>query len=322
MKDQIMVSVQVIAYNHRDFIKDTIESILNQRTQFRFEIIIHDDASTDGTREIIEEYASKYPNIIIPILEEENQYSKGIGFGLLFFPYIRGRFLANCDGDDQWIDCFKLQKQVDFMIEHPDVIACCTNGLVNDYYNNKEYNYCIWKRNHYVTFNDLYYKQLGIMKPSAWMVRAFDYMSDKDIITKLGGCADAPLQLWMLTKGKVYYMSDVSIIYRLYSPNSWSTRYLNGEYKDESNKGEEGVDVFNEITNYRYDKIIRKKRNIEEYRRVNNYYKDIDLLSCIGIRRMIKTGCYDLAAALVLYKLSPNMYQMIRSYWRKIINED
>lgn len=96
-----------------------------QKTNFPYEILIHDDASTDGTEEIIREYAAKYPDIIKPLFEAENQYSKGVSISKTFiFPRVTGKYMAFCEGDDYWIDENKLQKQVDFMEANPDYTIC------------------------------------------------------------------------------------------------------------------------------------------------------------------------------------------------------
>jgi len=87
-----------------------------QKTTFPFEILIHDDASTDGTADIIREYEVKYPDIIKPIYQTENQYSRGINPYLAFvYPRAQGKYIALCEGDDYWIDPLKLQKQVEFL---------------------------------------------------------------------------------------------------------------------------------------------------------------------------------------------------------------
>src|SRR5688572_19782896 len=112
-----LVSVSCMTYNHAPYIRQCLDPTLNQQTKFAFEIVIHDDASTDGTKEIIEEYAARYPGIIVPLFQKENQYSKGIrGLPSRFnYPRCRGRYIAICEGDDYWTDPLQLQKQVDFL---------------------------------------------------------------------------------------------------------------------------------------------------------------------------------------------------------------
>jgi len=96
-----------------------------QKTGFDFEVLIHDDASTDGTSDIIREYEKKYPNIIKPIYQKENQYSKGVLISLTYqFPRAKGKYIALCEGDDYWTDPYKLQKQVDFMEANPEYSLC------------------------------------------------------------------------------------------------------------------------------------------------------------------------------------------------------
>lgn len=114
--DRPLVSISCITYNHNLYIRECIEGFLLQKTTFPLEILIHDDASTDGTKEIIKEYENNYPEIIKPIYEAENQWSKGRRGSMIFnFPRALGKYIALCEGDDYWIDEFKLQKQVDFL---------------------------------------------------------------------------------------------------------------------------------------------------------------------------------------------------------------
>ena len=114
------------AYNHEKYIKDALDSFLMQKTDFPFEVLIHDDASTDRTGEIIREYEKKYPHIIKPIYQTENQYSKGIKniSGLFNFPRAQGRYIAMCEGDDYFTDPYKLKKQVEYLDAHPDCSLC------------------------------------------------------------------------------------------------------------------------------------------------------------------------------------------------------
>ncbi|MDY0222509.1 MAG: glycosyltransferase [Desulfobacterium sp.] len=117
---QPLVSVCCITYNHEPYIEDTLEGFLIQETDFPFEILIHDDASTDKTADIIREYETAYPNLIKPIYQIENQYSKGNRPGLINTKRAKGKYIALCEGDDYWIDPHKMQKQVDFLEAKPE----------------------------------------------------------------------------------------------------------------------------------------------------------------------------------------------------------
>ena len=111
----VMVSICCITYNHAPFIRQCLDGFIMQKTDFAFEVLIHDDASTDGTEEIIREYEARYPEIIKPLYEVENQWIKGRRGSKVFnFPRAQGKYIALCEGDDYWTDPFKLQKQVDF----------------------------------------------------------------------------------------------------------------------------------------------------------------------------------------------------------------
>ncbi|MFC3607421.1 glycosyltransferase [Stutzerimonas tarimensis] len=117
-----LLSIICLAYNHAGFIRQTLDGFLAQETDFPVEIIVHDDASTDQTAAIIREYEQRYPSIIKPIYQRENQYRLGVPFSTRLFAQARGRYIAYCEGDDYWIDPRKLQIQVDFLEAHPDYV--------------------------------------------------------------------------------------------------------------------------------------------------------------------------------------------------------
>lgn len=121
-----MVSICCLTYNHSAFISECLDGFLGQKTSFPFEILIHDDASTDGTQEIIKDYSEKYKDVIFPLFEKENQFSKYSGNMDVVFNYsrARGKYIAYCEGDDYWTDPLKLQKQVDFLESHPEYSVC------------------------------------------------------------------------------------------------------------------------------------------------------------------------------------------------------
>lgn len=118
----VKLSICCITYNHADYIRDCLESILSQQTDFVFELLIYDDASTDNNQEIIKQVANDDKRIKL-FLQEENQWSKG-KFGLLtdLFPAANGKYIAFCEGDDMWNDPYKLQKQVEFLEANPDYV--------------------------------------------------------------------------------------------------------------------------------------------------------------------------------------------------------
>ena len=117
-----LVSILCVTYNHKDYIAQALDSFLMQKTNFKFQVIVGDDCSTDGTTDILKEYAKKYPDIIKPIFREKN-----IGAtknSLEVYSNAKTPYVAICEGDDYWIDEYKLQKQVDFLETHPDYSIC------------------------------------------------------------------------------------------------------------------------------------------------------------------------------------------------------
>ena len=142
-----LVSICCLTYNQALFIQKCLDGFLMQKTDFPIEILIHDDCSTDGTTEIIREYEAKYPDLIFPLYEEENQYQQGKAAEIDFYNYrrARGKYIAYCEGDDYWTDPLKLQRQVDFMEANPEYSVCfhdCTvfNTWSGEYANKTIFN--------------------------------------------------------------------------------------------------------------------------------------------------------------------------------------
>lgn len=139
-RSDIAVSIFCNTYNQEKYIKNALDSFLHQKTSFPFEIIVHDDASTDSTPAIIREYVKNYPHLIKPIFESINQYSQGIKFvKTKMIPLAKGQYIAFCEGDDFWIDENKLQKQYDAITKNPNVsfvvgkvLGCEEDGLITD----------------------------------------------------------------------------------------------------------------------------------------------------------------------------------------------
>ncbi|MEZ9503036.1 glycosyltransferase family 2 protein [Vibrio sp. 10N.286.51.B11] len=129
-KEEIIVSVICVTFNHEAYIEDAIRSFLMQETDFSFEIIVHDDASTDTTADIIRSYQKLYPNIVKPIFQSKNQYSKGT---FRVVPYAEsfssGKYIARCEGDDFWCDELKLKKQVEFLDKHSDYVITYADSI-------------------------------------------------------------------------------------------------------------------------------------------------------------------------------------------------
>ncbi len=128
-----LVSIINNTFNQEKYIRESIEGFLMQETTFPVEILIHDDASTDNTAEIIREYESKYPKIIFAIYQKQNQYSAGISVTRAFqYPRAKGNYIAFCEGDDYWTDPLKLEKQIRFMEQNKNFSYCGHKSYVRD----------------------------------------------------------------------------------------------------------------------------------------------------------------------------------------------
>ena len=230
MIDDIMVTVVCITYNHEEYITDAIEGFLHQKVNFKYEIVIHDDASTDQTAKIVKRYEEQYPEIIFGIYQEENQYSKKkMAFMEAVYSLCRGHYIAFCEGDDFWLDTFKLQKQVDWMERHREYILTahnavlwnCQDGIIkamNPYSFDKE-----------IGAEELIMQYNGNLPTASMMVRAEIIKELKNF--QINSVGDIIIQFCCLAKGKIYYFHRIMSVYRYLHTHSWSLDcYRNNEY--------------------------------------------------------------------------------------------
>ena len=129
---QPLVSINCPAFNHVDYIRDAIHGFLMQETEFPFNVVIHDDASSDGTADVVRDYEQRYPRIIKGIYQDRNLYSQGIKRDRYTGPFLKGKYVAHCDGDDYWMDPRKLQIQVGFLEANPDYVISCHDAFILD----------------------------------------------------------------------------------------------------------------------------------------------------------------------------------------------
>ncbi len=266
-KQQVLVSVYCLAYNHEMYIRDALEGFVKQKTTFRYEVIVHDDASEDKTPNIIKEYAEKYPDIFNIILQKENKYSQGIGIGKNYiYPQIRGKYVAVCEGDDFWCDENKLQKQVDFLEKNLNYSACTHATLYVNCKTNKKYINHKEKRDCECNIEDILKWKNKAFHTSSVMFRSeYFFYPEQFSINKVG---DYPRAIFLALKGKIYFYKDVMSVYRMYTNESWSSIYENGipdkieELNMQVIRMLENVDLY---TNKRYYQIIEQTKKQRMY---------------------------------------------------------
>lgn len=216
-EEKPLVSICCITFNHAKYIRQCIESFLAQKTSFRYEIIVHDDCSTDGTTEILKEYERKYPNIFKIVYEEENMFSKGVrGFFLKYtIPLAEGKYIALCEGDDYWNDPKKLEKTVSFLEKNESYYACMhqtktvdLEGKETGFFYNIHQKTGEIKTNGYLTFPHT--SSFVFINPM------YDQGNEKRIeyFKKVTGW-DKTFAIFFLSQGKIFYFSDCMSCYRI-----------------------------------------------------------------------------------------------------------
>lgn len=223
-----LVSISCITYNHEPYIAQALNGFLMQKTSFPFEILIHDDASTDRTADIIREYEKKFPNLIKPIYQKENQYSKGFTSvsATWNFPRAQGKYIALCEGDDYWIDENKLQMQVDFLEKSPEYGLCYTMA--------KQFIQDIQKKSRVLIgknvkdFEDLLFN--GNRIPTLTTVFKKDLLDNylKDIYPQDKGwlMGDYPMWLYFAHESKVKFLDKVTSVYRVLENSASHSRNI------------------------------------------------------------------------------------------------
>lgn len=220
----ILVSVSCITYNHSKFIRQCLDGMLMQQVNFKFEILIHDDASNDGTQDIIKEYQANHPSIIKPIFRENNLYSQGVRFINKFnFERAKGKYIALCEGDDYWQDPFKLQKQVDILEKNNEIGLVYTNcerlngtyKYCNRSYQINSFNQLLFD-NPISTLTTCYRKSLL----DEYLISAADYFSSDFF-------GDYQQWLYYSLHSKLYFLEDITSVYRVLEESASHSKDIN-----------------------------------------------------------------------------------------------
>lgn len=255
---EVMVSIVCITYNQEPYIAQALDGFLMQETTFPIEIIVHDDASTDKTAEIIREYERKHPDLFVCLLQKENQYTK-CPYSVLEVPFTkaRGKYIALCEGDDYWIDPHKLQKQVYQLEANEEYSMCFHNAQI--IYDDKSQKDRLFCSNFFD--NQIFETSDFILRdwfcPTASMVFKKASLPIYPGWAKRVQSADFTLQLFLSTNGSAVYINETMSVYRGNALNSLSsvkrkaTFYIDALISLLHN--------FNEATCYKYKKSIIRR---------------------------------------------------------------
>lgn len=267
MPNNPLVSVYCLTYNHENYIRDTLDGFVNQKTNFPFEVFVHDDASSDNTPVIIQEYATRYPDIIKPILQTENQYSKGIKIVRTFInPHIKGKYIAACEGDDYWNDINKLQILVSFLENHPEYVACVHDTLKINKKDNSIGTFITLEKDSDLKTEDIILRTGNGFFHFSSVVYKSEYLINErpEFFSKSPGVGDYPLAVYLALNGKIRYVNRIMSIYRVCVPGSWTDRNRRKDVNDiikSRNNIVEMLKSANEYSSNRHKDIIEKAIN-------------------------------------------------------------
>lgn len=261
MEKPYEVSIICNTYNQTPYLEKAVESMLAQKTSFDFEIIIHDDASTDGTTEMIRRYAAAYPEKIRPIYERENQYSKGADFITPAIKNIaRGKYIAICEGDDFWIDDNKIQMQRDALENHPECDMCACWGCTITENGKREISQIrprigngILSAESVISGGGQYLVTAGIF----FRRQMYENILEFEKIISL----DYAIQIKGSLRGGIFYIDKKMAVYRRYAAGSWTNDVLKNNEKLEA-QWEIEKSVLERLdfdTNGRYHTIITER---------------------------------------------------------------
>jgi glycosyltransferase involved in cell wall biosynthesis len=320
----IIVSVSCITFNHAPYIRACLDGFLMQKTSFVFEILIHDDCSTDGTREIIEEYSKKYPDIIFPIFQTENQYSKGVrGMMARFnFPRSRGKYIALCEGDDYWSDPYKLQKQVDFLEANTDFSICFHNMKILNESNPSAIEFTNSKDQESVSsILDLASKGNFMFTASVVFKKPKDgfpnWLTDLPI-------GDYAIHLFNAQFGKIKFLDQVMGVYRIHAGGVWGSfskeklydrwipmlEQLQDKFSDEVNKTLRAQKIYSLLDVYMisFEKKDNKKANevMALIMKVNPFFMAMKLTEVQNrLDKTLNSNAYKIGKMLVTIFTAP-----------------
>jgi len=249
------VSVFNWAYNHAPFIRESIESILMQKTTFPVEIIVHDDASNDGTTEIIREYETRHPRLFRNIIQKQNQWSQGKSVMTPMFAVPRGEMVALTHGDDCWTSPEKLQRQHQVLINDPEVSMCFHNAVeeITTTGERRIFNKRFSRKRFHL--EDMF--QHAFVIPTASVVYRRDWLPNPQWLHS-SLCGDRAMQLLLADIGPFAFIDEAWSVYRTHPGGV--TRSVTKDYAEKTIPNWISMYyAFAETTTSRHDRLVQKE---------------------------------------------------------------
>lgn len=262
MTTEPMVSIVCTSYNHGEYLAEAIDSFLMQKTNFEFEILIYDDASTDHSPRVIKQYENRYPLLIKPIYQTQNQYSTGVRVELFNHNRAKGKYIAVCEGDDYWTDPYKLQKQIDYMEAHPgcSMTVHAADRVLSD--KKKVLSTVRPEKRNTVFSVERVIEGGGDLIATNSMVYSKEKVSILAPFYLNAVVGDYPLVILAALRGTVDYLDENMSAYRVGVKGSWTERELATSMKriNHYHDMEKMFDEINEYTHFKYNEALLKAK--------------------------------------------------------------
>ncbi|MGF7420866.1 glycosyltransferase [Providencia rettgeri] len=253
--DRVYISCVCITYNHELYIRNALDSILAQKSEYQFELVIHDDCSTDSTKDILLEYKNKFPNIIKLILQEKNQHSQNKKILPLTIPFASGEFLAPCEGDDFWIDEYKIQKQIKKMYQYKNINICFTSA--ESLFNNSSSKTISYHDNIERIFTiEQVIQGGGNFMPTASIIIRTEILKSFPNLFYFAPIEDYFLQICASLDSGALYIPDTTSVYRINSIGSWTSQRKLTPLEKIIKEGKLYIKTFNELKKFNIDHRI------------------------------------------------------------------
>lgn len=296
MKEKVMVSIICLAYNNEPYIAQTLEGFVGQRTEYKFEVLINDDASTDRTADIIRKYEQKYPHIIKPVYQTENQYSKcgkGIkNLTMFLIEKAEGKYFAFCEGDDYWNSADKIQKQISYMEVHPECTLCIHNAIVVNEQGKIRGAFHIVKNDREVACDEVIRGGGEFCATNSIVGQMKLAKNPPDYLLKNG--LDYTWQIYLASRGTTYCFKDYMSVYRSGVQGSWTDRMKKnpGAFSGIYERINQMLDEFNIQTGGHYlksveDRKLYNKCVICHINRDSKSFKNEDIKNWVRERNLI-----------------------------------